>query len=265
MGVVRHPLFLLTLLAFLPSRKKENRVSREAVYLALAYTFAAIVSLYAMGKFLVYHFDPLFLMLSIFGAQGIAKLSEYIRPPFARVTVLALILLLLIRLLYPFNLLHYYRAAPAGNLAQKIDFVQHAIKPDSLFGLPAEDALLAYLSRPENASGTIEFCSITPAIRWRSERQEATRFTMIHAYGMQRNSGGFTVFQQQCRMEFLDSLRSVRPRFLILANGPKDLPMFRLQSPSEIVLAIPGVQELVSSAYSVDTTIRAYTIYRRRS
>jgi hypothetical protein len=264
MGVVRHPLFIVSLLAFLPSRQKELRVSREALYLTLAYIFAAIVSLYAMGKFLVYHFDPLFLMLSIFSAHGIAKLSEYIRLPIARAAEVAVILLVLLRFLYPFNLLHYYRAAPEGSLAQKIDFVQHAIKPDSLYGLPSEDALLAYLARPENASGTIEFCSITPAVRWRSERQEATRFTMIHAYGMQSNSGSFTVFQQQCRKEFLDSLRSVRPRFLILANGPKDLPMFRLQSPAQIVLAIPGVAELVSNSYLVDTTIRAYTVYRRR-
>ena len=138
-----------------------------------------------------------------------------------------------------------------------MEFVYLQIKPNDDFGTRSEESLDQFLSKPGNEQGAIEICSVTPAVRWESERTEATRFTMVHAYGMHTATQGFTPFEMQCRQEFIDSLISVKPKFIILANAPTDLPMFANQSPALIVHGIPRFDELLSMSYRYDirTTI----------
>ncbi len=264
-GLLLHPYALLALLCLLPRVKSVLAVPKHAKWLAVFYLLSGLASLYVMGKFFVYHFDPVFCLLSVFAAIGIVKIGSYLRIPSLRYAFLGIFLVWALKTFYPRNILHFIRNGMEQKQTGLLQYVYLNLKPNDDFGTRSEESLDSFLSRPGNKQGAIEICSVTPAVRWQSERVEATRFTMIHAYGMHTAGEGFTPFQNSCRKEFIDSLISVRPKFIILANAPTNLPMFANQSPAEIVHGIPGFDQLLSSSYRYDTSIAAYVIYRIKS
>jgi hypothetical protein len=160
------------------------------------------------------------------------------------------------------NIIHHAMDGYRSNGSMQ-RYVYRVMKPDSLFGQRTEDEVIEYLDRMDPARHMIEVCSISPGIRWRSGRIEATRFTMIHAYCMIPPSGNYERYQLQFRREFRDSLITHKPLFILLATARNSLPMFHFHPLDELVREIPGVDSLLNTAYHKDTVIRGFSIYRR--
>lgn len=256
------PLFLLGVAGLLPIQKGSitKRDTATKLYF-IGSLLAAWASVYVMGKFFSYHFEPLIAIASGFAGVGLWKLSSLF-PKKVGAVVLPLALAVLIVLVYPWALPSHFLHAVEQGSAHPMHDVRLAMKADSLFGLAAEEEVCKYLNVPQNRQGKIELASVTPGIRWRSRREEATRFTMVHALAMHQKGHALTSFQVQCQKEYIEQLNRVKPTFIVLANGPTYLEMFSDESPAALIHEVPGFDSLLQQQYSLDTTIRGFTIYR---
>src|SRR5439155_923870 len=127
--------------------------------------------------------------------------------------------------LYPMYLPTTYFSS-LGTQEGALLHVERMIKSDSLFGHQAEEELAQFLERPENKDGTIEVISYTPGIRWRAGREKATRFTTVRPLAMRLPGFRFTAYQESMRAEFVRTIVSKKPKFLLIATGPKNIDSF---------------------------------------
>jgi hypothetical protein len=260
--LLRHPLILFALLAIALSvitRLRDPLPWTRNESLLVLYAISGFASLYAMGKFLVYHFDPIFAIAAYLCGYTVMQIENSIRPRWLAVPLIGLLFLFACRSFYPFNLLHYAREAHA-NGRPLLEYCYEHIKSGKDFGYETETRLVNYV-RARNAR-SLEFASITPALLWRSEVPQASRFTMIHAIGMHRVGQRYTQFQRECQKEYLRVLIEKRPDLYILSTQPTHLQMFGFQDPASIVRALPGVDSLIRSRYIFDTTIGPFECYR---
>jgi hypothetical protein len=264
-NLLGHPLVIMALTGlvlhvFERSRTRRWHLSTDE-WLLLLYTIAGFVSLYAMGKFLVYHFDPIFAVAAYGTGYIFTRLWKLIPSRVVAVIVLSVLAIVGVRRLYPFNLLHIAREA-ASHDRPLLESCYAAIKDGKDFGYERETELVQYVRIRHPRA--IEFASITPALLWRSEVPQASRFTMIHAIGMRQPGRTFTPFQIDCQKEYLRDLQRKRPDLFILATEPHDLAMFSYQDPASIVRQIPGVDSLLTASYVLDSTIGPFQCYRLR-
>jgi hypothetical protein len=100
-----------------------------------------------------------------------------------------------------------------------------------------------------------------PGLYWKTEREPATPFTTIIPLAMRANN--IPDFQQKWRQEFMDSLRSARPRFLLISQSAFGVGDYLEQRPSDFVHQLNGFDTLLRSYYRSDTVIGDWSIYRR--
>ena len=263
LNLLLHPLVVVAiagLLCFLVTRwrKKDYHLSANE-WLLVLYAASGFISLYTMGKFLVYHFDPIFAVAAYLAGYAFSRLPALLRVRWLSVAVMVVLAAFLVRRLYPFNVLHILRDAERSG-QPVLGYCYTHIKTGDEFGYRTETELVNYV-RARNPR-LIEFASITPALFWRAEIPQASRFTMIHAIGMHRPGKAFTPFQQECRREYLKDLIHKRPELFILSTQPRNLEMFAFEDPATVVRKIPGVDSLLQSSYTLDTMIGPNECYR---
>jgi len=258
--LITEPLFILGLLALIPDGKlvKKAKFSHK-VYFGGA-LFSAWISIYVMGKFFIYHYEPLLAVASCFAAIGLWKVASFFPAKTSRFIFVGLLLGVVI-LEYPWFLPQRFVIALQNGAAEPVHSARLSMKPDSLFGLAAEEAVCNYLNKVDFDHTMIELASVTPGIHWRARREEASRFTMIHALAMREPQGNLTSFQKHAQQEYIEVLQQKKPRFIILANGPDYLEMFSYKSPATLIHQVPGFDSVLNS-YRLDTVIRGFSIYR---
>jgi Dolichyl-phosphate-mannose-protein mannosyltransferase len=266
-GLLRHPLVFCALFSLLPGRRVASyrKIPSIVRWLMLLFLASAAINIAAMGKYLVYHFDPLFAIVAPMAARGIENVTSYFRFLTLRVIVAGPVALVLFRLLYPFDLLHNFRDAIEAGDRHPVHRVWEKVKNNTDFGLAREEEIADYLERRTNPSDRIEIVSTMSALRWRIDRRETSRFTTMYAYGMRLPGQNFIPFELECQQEILDSMKSVVPRYLLLATEPTGLNMLNSKTPEACFMAIPGMEDLLKSNYKIDTVIGRFNIFRRNS
>jgi hypothetical protein len=224
---------------------------------------ASLLPVLVMRKFSIYHFDPLFTLLTPVCAYLLLRTAEEFRK--YRMIALVLFLAVIGIRMFPRHVVKEYLKAPGSDLASRLEHVYARIDSDSLYGAAAERDLSQYVKINSPAEATIEFATIWPGAGWKAERRLAGRFTTWYALGMTRASGDHLEYQHQWQREYLDSIERVKPEMIIIAKGPRSFLLRSEHEPWNKYFMLPGMRELMQSRYEFDTVIRGFDIYRLRS
>ncbi len=264
-GLLRQPLVFCAVFSLLPGRASagHQKIPTLLRLLVLFFLVGAILNIAVMGKYLVYHFDPFFAIIAPMAARGIENVASYFKFATLRAIVVGAVALVLFRLLYPFDVLHDFRNAIEAGDRHPIHRVWEEMKNSSDFGLEREEEIADYIERKTVASDRIEVVSIMAALRWRIDRQEVSRFTTMYAYGMCLPGQHFIPFELDCQREILDSIQRIVPRYLLLSTRPQGMNLLNSQTPEACFNAIPGMDTLVKTNYTIDTIIGPFKIFKR--
>ncbi len=270
LGLLRFPLVLVALPVLLPwwdwMRTRWGttlvQVPRSEILFGVLALLSAWLSIYIMGKFLVYHFDPFMAVIAVIAARGLQKTYYLIPIRAIGIVAMCVIFAYLTRQFYPFNLLHDLRDAMKTNPNSLLSTVWESVKTDSLFGFKAELEATNYLETHTDPKDRIEVCSDMPALRWRVDREESSPFSIPHPYTMRLPGHPFTKFQQKWREEFANDLRLFKPKYIVLATEPHTMELYSGQSPAESVMNIPEAKSLIEREYTIDTIFGPYIYYK---
>ncbi len=236
--------------------------SKIDLFLIGSYGFIGIASVLMMGKYWPYHFEVVILALAPFGAIGLQSAVQSL--PRRSYKVAGIILLSGYSLFRVFPL--YLVIAFFSSIAQH----QTSTLGDSYScepGFPASvDAYVArYLDRSIPPGGRFECASRMAGVRWRVHRQSASRFTTFYPLIMTDPHGHHPDFQKAWRREYIDSLLSARPYYLVCSTVPVDTSILDIPSPAVCIHTIPGFDSEILPHYQFDTVMGTYVIWKRRS
>jgi hypothetical protein len=133
------------------------------------------------------------------------------------------------------------------------------------WGAKPEQSVIDYLGRPENKDGAVEVFSYVPLLRMHLDRVFAGPYIMPTAIACRADGGigsipHYTDYQIRWRAAYMDTLRSVRPRFLIIDRMTQ---YWYLHDAYESWLRyMPGFDSLLNSSYRYDTSFGGYQIFR---
>src|SRR5579883_476336 len=231
--------------------------------LILGYAIRGLASLMVMGKFMPCHFEPIFLILIPFAALFTEGVLIKVSNVYIRRSVVALLLVYAFFRIYPFPL---FRSVieNIGN-DRLIENLQDASVSEPMFRSSVDRSIANYINKFSPSNARFESCSLTSGIRWLTHRESATRFTTFYPLDMPLPSGLQPQYQLGWRREFIDSLESARPYFIVIGDGPKGSLDWVKETPLAAVHKIKGFDELIGSHYLFDTMIGGFFIYRRNS
>jgi len=261
----RRTLLLLSLLIFIPPYKiKEKTLITPERWLLILFFLSGMISLLSMRKYFSYHWEPVMTMAAAFSAVGVWKASSYLRNPILRTSIIVLGICLFAYRTYPWKL-----AESAIQAIKENESPTHRLytilESDSLYGYRAQEQVINRINAVSSRNEVIECMVIDPGIRWRLNRDEATRFTRLLAVGMKRSDGEYTDYQKRWQQEYMDSLNHIVPKHIILAKGPKVALDYIRNSPDSILNSLPGFDSFLVQHYILDTTVGGYTIYQRNT
>lgn len=233
---------------------------RQLRVLFLLLFCASLLPVLIMRKFSIYHYDPLFALLTPVCAFFLVRTSELFGK-YSTATLFLLLGLAAFRL-YPRHVVREYVFAKNAAGDSRLDYVYNRIDHDTLYGNGAQAELARYIRLQTQPSDAIEYATIWPGASWRSERLQASRFTTWYALAMTGKEGEHTPYQVEWQKEYVDSIDRVRPKLVIVAQGPKSFLLKPEQEPINKFIALDGMQGLMNSMYTFDTTFRGFTIYR---
>lgn len=233
---------------------EDKRIGR----LVLLMLGASALPVLVMRKFSIYHFDPLFTLLTPICAY-LLLVTAY---AFARYRLVAfgLMTALIGYRMFPRHIVKDYIRAPAD---LRVEYVYDRIDHDSLYGERAERELATYLSSNTSAADKIEIASIWPGASWMAERQRASRFTTWYALAMMRDAKQ-TEYQHVWQAEYVNGIREEQPKFVVVARGPKSFLLATENEPRAMFFRLPGMSELIRERYEPDTVIRGFDVYQLR-
>ena len=266
------PAIVGILLAIRPSLRRSLHISdlwqsvipptSRQRWLIIGLGVSGLISLLVMGKFLPYHFEPMMLVLIPFAAIGIESLIVAI--PVKTLKVVAIISLCMFSLLrvYPLYLMRPFANAILSG--EPIDIAQNNMtSAEDGFRRNVDIAVASYLDKTAPIGERIACATLTAGVRLRTERQCVSRFTTFYSLSMSAPNGRHPDFQEVWRREFVDSIISERPFFLVLGNGPTEVLDWVHRPPSQSIHEIEGFDSLILPRYKLDTTIGGYSILRR--
>lgn len=234
----------------------EKQQIRRSLLLMLG---ASTLPVLIMRKFSIYHFDPVFTLLTPLCAYLLIETALAFKR-YRYVAFVMLVGIVAIRM-FPRHVVKDYFKGPSGG---RLEYVYNRIDHDSLYGELAERELAAYIKQHTSPLDKIEMASIWPGVSWMAERQRASRFTTWYALAMTQH-GKQTAYQQQWQQEYVRSIREERPRYLIVARGPRSFLLAPENEPRAMFFRIAGMSELVRGHYDPDTVIRGYDVYRLKA
>lgn len=132
---------------------------------------------------------------------------------------------------------------------------------ERLTGDSLETNVVAYIRTNTDERDTVEVSAFFPDIRWQIDLPSATRFTTLTALLLRPTHGTYTVFQKEWQAEYVAAIERIRPKFYIVQNAvdrASDIATLR------DLLAIPGFGAFIQQAYTLNTTMGEYYIYRRK-
>ena len=264
-GKIRDSLYILlpAVIALLPSQwfGKKDRLNeiviqqpdKRELYLYLLLNTEAFVIFVSQQKFLSYQIAPFLALicpLAGIGTERLFSLATDVRiNRWALTATLSLLLLFFSPVIPVFNYIAH------DDISQLMPFAN-----DTLIGLKAEMAVQNYLGQPKNAQGAVEVVSYDARLRSRLDRQEATRFTMVHALTVASKDGTYPSFQSAWRREFIADIARTPARFIILGVtwGYWKIPPLG----ENLSHQLPELDSLLRSNYHLDTTFGSYQLFR---
>jgi hypothetical protein len=222
-------------------------------------TASALLSPIIMGKYFTYHFSP-FIMIAIgFAAIGLNRLAELIHRPVHRRYAIIFALVLFAAFYYPRHLVRIIILSLGDK--HPIERTYEAVIHDSSYGIRAQRNVVRYIDSKMPHNMPIEFASFYPSLGWRLGRPLASRFTTL--IPLMPLLHGEPDYIRAWQYEFIESLVSVRPRYIIRSSLHVWWPFARAYEDSS-THAIPGFDSLIAASYEPDTMIGGFTLYRIR-
>ncbi|MDP4242584.1 MAG: glycosyltransferase family 39 protein [Bacteroidota bacterium] len=266
--------FIGLLFAFLPSLRGRGKVkafwerfvapaSRDRLLIA-GYALCGIISIWVMGKFWPYHFEPILIIIVPFGAIALETLVVAIP---SRILQWAAVLLLIgysVLRIFPDYIIQPYLSNVMHGVPHPLESLQDTLQADSGYPRSADFGVAAYIDRMSPPGARFETVTITPGVRWHTGRMSASRFTTLYPLIVSTPSGGHPPFQQAWRREYIDSLRSARPTFIVISAQSVEIFNWIRETPLQMVHEIPGFDSEIMPHYAYDTTIGGYRLFRRR-
>jgi len=241
-----------------------HAASRRDLVLIAGIGITGMVSLIVMGKYMLYHFEPVMLVLIPFSAVGVESVAGLFPSPVYRYGVATALVLFVTFRIAPFSPYRSFLIDLFDGKPNPIDRAQDETIVEPGFRISVEKAIAKYIDRTAPSHASIEAATLTAGIRWRTGRPCMSRFTTFYSLSMSAPDGSQPDFQKNWRKEYVDSLRSIRPYYLVLGNGPRELLDFVHQAPSQSIHEFEGFDSLVMPFYRFDTTIGGYTIWKRK-
>ncbi len=235
-----------------------NPESTSDLRLLVAMGLCSLLSPVIMGKYFSYHFAPLMLMAVAFASVGLHRGLDFIRFSGPRIAMIMLALGLYTAAFYPRHLLRYWFESLDTN--NPLETVYERVLSDKQYGLQAQRCVIDYVDRKSRPDQPIECVSFFPSLRWRIARPEASQFTTpipLAAFGKVTPD-----YILEWRREFIESLKVIKPRFVIISQSHEWWPFVNNFADSA-VYAIPGLDSLLKAQYFRDTTIGGFGIYRK--
>ena len=261
----RAPIFVSAIIGIVLRFYRKDRTHFERPHrdrmLIVLLTICSFLSPIVMRKYFSYHFEPFMLIAIAFASMGLSEIVTLLKIPSLQYVALTAGLFLFIYAYYPKHLLrYYYQNIPTG---RPLEATYERVLSDSLFGLVAQREVKGYLDRRLGPNDRVEYASLFPGLRWRLARSEATRFTtlvpIVIAGPNARND-----YLASWKKEFIDSLSSARPKFIILSKSLEWWPFVSMTA-DRALHSIPGFDSLLAANYRIDTVIRGYELYRIKS
>jgi|GEM_PF-1361964 len=234
-----------------------NHIPKFVMLLYLSLVLSSIASLLVMRKFFPSHFLPFLALLSPVIAHGLLA-PMLLRWKWIAVPVTICSVLYLTYRLYPRHLWGLYRTASASSMPV-LQYAYNIVDTDPLTGPYAENIAAAYLKRVDTNRARVEVLAVSrPYLRVKAGLESATRFICLEPLLPRDNT--FTSFQKKWREEYVDSLREVRPKFVVFADNL--LRIWSSKGPFALAGEIPGLSKFLEQNYQLDTVIRGFTFYR---
>ncbi len=252
-------LFALIGLAFSRSGKSDGKSDLKMLLLC---TGCALLSPIIMGKYFTYHFEPFMLIAIAFAAIGLDRITGLFQVPVLKYGAIVIALGLFVYLYYPRHLLRY--SFEDRKRERPLQATYDRVLSDSLFGLEAQREVINYIDRSSSRNDPVEYVSLFPSLRWRMARPEATGFTtIVPLCATDAGAKSLPIYVNTWRREFIDSLVSVRPRFIITSRSQEWWPFVGMNADAALH-SIPGFDSLLSARYVPDTVIKGFNLYRIR-
>jgi hypothetical protein len=214
-----------------------RRPSKPEQLVVISVAIVSLVSIIIMRKFFSYHYEPLMAIESPFAGLAIIAAYTATRNQVLRIAIIILL------------------AGYASYEVLKLEFTPNGVSRES-------ETAAAYINGQTNGVDRVEVADFSAALRWRIHAEPASRFTTSHALFATTQAATHPPFQRQWQLEYIDSLRFNRPRFLALSSETADIFPWARQGPSTLVHELPGFDSLVFVHYEYDTTIANYQIFR---
>lgn len=224
-----------------------------------AYFIVAMTSVLVMGKYYVYHFAILLLLPLPFAAIGFGTLFSLINGRgFRFLLVLCIVTFACLRVMPLFLFAPFVEEVRNGSSDPVHASWSRSDDPELT---PNDcDTVAAYIEQHTSSEDRFESISSVASLRWRIHRKSATAFTTLFPLVVRNAVGLRPDFQEQYRREYVDSLLSAKPRYLVFS----ETPMWGLGSSHKLAHAIAGFDSLVWPQYRLDTVIGLFTLYRRK-
>ncbi len=253
----------------------KERVLWNYYFLILASLFLSTV---VMRKFLSYQMFVFYAFLVPLSVYAVVELYRVLRRaaasyglPRAVLPGAAFILLavLSVKIMSLDPIVPFFRALRHGSTASfALDTAEAAytrwqgpVSPP--LDIMGEKKVVRYLQSRVPPDSAVECCTVWPGLIWRLARPTATRFTTLYPVCLPNTEGTFTSYQVRWQKEYMDSLRTVRPRYIVLVSAKKIDMLFLRTTPINLVHFIPGFSDFLARNYTMDTVIDWYVLYRR--
>jgi hypothetical protein len=233
----------------------------RALYFALLISTLGIILL--MGKFIRYQFAPFFLFVTPLAAIGIEYFASKFKNPIRKLYAIGAGCFLSTFLTFnPTTPIAFCEALLTGkNSSEFIYDVRHS---DDRFGAAKERALLNYL-RPYK--GTAAICSFEPLLSLHFEKRVGNYVTLtpiaLTKNGYRNQIPEYTDYQLKWQNDYMDSLRTAHPRFLIIARGMKFAYIEDIYD--DCLHYLPGFDSLLDASYHYDTSFGGYQVFQKNN
>ncbi len=230
--------------------------------LLLSYALAAILSIVVMGKYFSEHFEPLLLVIIPFGAIALESLFALFPRRSYKVMIAVLLLLYYSIRVAPNQVVHSYVASLLRGAPHPLNIVYDAYS-DTGYLVSADRSIASYIDRTTPPDARIECVSWNAGVRWRTSRACASRYTTFYSLATSAPDGTHPNFQKKWRQEYIDSLRIIRPSYLILSSV-REHKFGLSNSPLNYLRQIPGFDSEILPHYRFDTIIGTYVLLKRQ-
>jgi hypothetical protein len=238
------------------------RVSSLDLQLIGLFMLSVIAGVMSMGKYFVYQYEVIWPFVCAIGAYIVNRIVR--RFGMMPLIPLALILLGWFYLYFPWRIERtFLLTGMNSNWAHAYDLAAYG-QADFL---EDEIVLRNRIQHDTNPSDTVEACAMNAGARWRIDRPMANRFTSVYPLVLS-NQGHYTDYQKEWRKSFVETLRSKRPRYIVLDKPPLPgeprwmaafTPGYR-----DLISNLPPLKQLLDERYSIDTVLATFVLYKFR-